>query len=109
MPLPEAEGFLALALQVAASVSDNGSSLFSNFLIFLTPPTVVAIVQMGDPRQVLNQPFDKGTSKRAGLSPRQSPAPRSSPAFSPGATLATPFVLPHQVSDCCRQFHHSQN
>jgi len=32
----------------------------------------LAIVEMGGPRQVLNQPFDKGTSKRAGLSPRQS-------------------------------------
>ncbi|EDR02257.1 carbohydrate esterase family 5 protein, partial [Laccaria bicolor S238N-H82] len=49
-------GLGAATPPVAAAISDK----------------VVAIVQMGDPRHVPNQPFDKGTSKRAGLFPRQS-------------------------------------
>lgn len=65
-------GLGAATPPVAASISDKGSCFFSDFPIFLTRPTVVAIAQMGD-GVVPIQPFNiLGTSKRAGLIPRQS-------------------------------------
>jgi acetylxylan esterase len=60
---------------VSAAVANKGMQEYSSLLKIRDSDvdwffSVVAIVQMGDPRHVPGQSFDRGTSLRAGLFPR---------------------------------------